>query len=158
MSKRLRDMIREIRQARTAAAERDMVAKESAAIRDSFNSAENKYRQRNLTKCLFIHMLGYPTSFAQMEPIKLLSSQYPYVRKKAALCAIRIIRKVPELLEYFVPKIRALLSEKHHGVLITTVTLLIEMCKVEPTTVPAVDRQGAGAAGVLCTQDPGAAV
>jgi AP-1 complex subunit gamma-1 len=62
---------------------------------------------------------------------KLLGSSHPYLRKKAALCAIRVLRKCPDLMENFVPRIRALLSEKSHGVLITGVTLMTELCKTD---------------------------
>lgn len=34
-------------------------------------------------------------------------------------------------MENFVPRIRALLSEKSHGVLITGVTLMTELCKTD---------------------------
>ena len=37
---------------------------------------------------------------------------------KAILCAIRIIRKVPDLMEIYVPCARNLLNEKNHGNLI----------------------------------------
>jgi len=34
---------------------------------------------------------------------------------QAALCAVRIVRKVPELMEVFVPTTRSLLNERNHG-------------------------------------------
>lgn len=49
---------------------------------------------------------------------RLMKSPNGYVRKKAALCAYRIILKVPELMEIFLPATRSLLSEKNHGQLI----------------------------------------
>ncbi|XP_075657959.1 AP-1 complex subunit gamma-2-like [Castanea sativa] len=198
---RLRDMIRAIRACKTAAEERGVVRKECAAIRAAINENDNDYRHRNLAKLMFIHMLGYPTHFGQMECLKLIASsefpekrigylglmlllderqevlmlvtnslkqdlnhsnQYivglalcalgnicsaemardlapeverllqfrdPNTRKKAALCAIRIIRKVPDLAENFINPAAALLKEKHHGVLITGVQLCTDLCK-----------------------------
>ena len=64
--KRLRDLIREIRSARTAADERAVVNKECAQIRDTFREEDNTYRCRNVAKLLYIHMLGYPAHFGQV--------------------------------------------------------------------------------------------
>ncbi|KAK2354888.1 AP-1 complex subunit gamma-2 [Trifolium repens] len=199
---RLRDMIRAIRACKTAAEERGVVRKECAAIRASIDENDQHYRHRNMSKLMFIHMLGYPTHFGQMECLKLISSpgfpekrigylglmllvderqevlmlvtnslkqdlnhtnQYivglalcalgnicsaemardlapeverllqfrdPNIRKKAALCSLRIIKKVPDLAENFVNPATALLREKHHGVLITGVQLCTELCKI----------------------------
>ncbi|XP_052184835.1 AP-1 complex subunit gamma-2-like [Diospyros lotus] len=199
---RLRDMIRAIRASKTAAEERAVVRKESAAIRAAISENDQDYRHRNVAKLMFIHMLGYPTHFGQMECLKLIASagfpekrigylglmlllderqevlmlvtnslkqdlnhsnQYivglalcalgnicsaemardlapeverllqfrdPNIRKKAALCSIRIIKKVPDLAENFINTAASLLKEKHHGVLITGIQLCTDLCKV----------------------------
>uniref|UniRef100_A0A8C9SRZ5 AP-1 complex subunit gamma n=1 Tax=Scleropages formosus TaxID=113540 RepID=A0A8C9SRZ5_SCLFO len=191
---RLRELIRTIRTARTQAEEREMIQKECAAIRSSFREEDNTYRCRNVAKLLYMHMLGYPAHFGQLECLKLIASQKftdkrigylgamlllderqdvhllmtncikndlnhstqyvqglalctlgcmgsaemcrdlagevekllktsnSYLRKKAALCAVHVIRKVPELMEI----------EKNHGVLHTSVVLITEMCERSP--------------------------
>lgn len=204
---KLRDLIRTIRAARTAADERAVIAKECAHIRDSFREEDNDFRCRNVAKLLYIHMLGYPAHFGQLECLKLiaspkftdkrigylgamlllderqdvhvlvtnslkndlnhsnqfviglalcslgnicsqemsrdlageveklLKSSNSYLRKKAALCAVRIVRKVPELMEVFIPTTRSLLNERNHGVLVCGVALVTEMCRVNPETL-----------------------
>ncbi|KAM3828748.1 AP-1 complex subunit gamma-1 isoform 2-T4 [Vipera latastei] len=201
---RLRELIRTIRTARTQAEEREMIQKECAAIRSSFREEDNTYRCRNVAKLLYMHMLGYPAHFGQLECLKLIASQKftdkrigylgamlllderqdvhllmtncikndlnhstqyvqglalctlgcmgssemcrdlagevekllktsnSYLRKKAALCAVHVIRKVPELMEMFLPATKNLLNEKNHGVLHTSVVLLTEMCERSP--------------------------
>ena len=54
---------------------------------------------------------------------------------QAALCAARIVNKVPDLMEVYVPTTRQLLNEKNHGVLLTGVCLVTEMCKVNPDSL-----------------------
>ncbi|XP_062337288.1 AP-1 complex subunit gamma-like 2 isoform X1 [Osmerus eperlanus] len=186
-SVRLQEMIRVIRGARTQGEERGVIQRECAAIRAQFRQADNGGRSHNLAKLLYVHMLGYPAHFGQMECVRLIasprynekrvgylgammlldekqdasllitnsikndlshSSQYvqslalctlacmgsaemcrdlapeidrllrasnSYIKKKAALCAVHIVRKVPELGELFTPAARSLLSEKNHG-------------------------------------------
>jgi AP-1 complex subunit gamma-1 len=209
---RLRDMIRSIRACKTAAEERGVVRKECAAIRAAISDNDQDYRHRNLAKLMFIHMLGYPTHFGQMECLKLIaasgfpekrigylglmlllderqevlmlvtnslkqdlnhSNQYivglalcalgnicsaemardlapeverllnsrdPNIKKKAALCSVRIIRKVPDLSENFMYPAASLLKEKHHGVLISGVQLCTELCKASKDSLDHIRR------------------
>ncbi|KAK4337182.1 hypothetical protein RND71_044008 [Anisodus tanguticus] len=71
---RLRDLIRQIRAARTAADERAVIQKECAYIRSTFREEDNVWRCRNVAKLLYIHMLGYPAHFGQLECLKLIAS------------------------------------------------------------------------------------
>jgi AP-1 complex subunit gamma-1 len=67
--------------------------------------------------------------FSQIE--SLLSTANPYIRRKAALCAMRICRKVPDLQEHYVEKAKLLLSDRNHGVLLCGLTFVTSMCEVD---------------------------
>lgn len=56
-----------------------------------------------------------------------LQSSNPYVRKKAALALIRILKRIPELSEDYVDGIIGLLKDRSHGVLIAAVQLILEV-------------------------------
>lgn len=74
-------MIRAIRTCKTASEERALVAKECATLRAAFTSNEDTHKHRNIAKLMFIHMLGYPTRFGQMECVKLIATtNYPEKR------------------------------------------------------------------------------
>jgi hypothetical protein len=47
-STRLRDLIRSVRQTKTAQQERDVIAKEAAALREAFKLQESTYRHRHV--------------------------------------------------------------------------------------------------------------
>ncbi|KAK7753121.1 clathrin associated protein complex large subunit [Diatrype stigma] len=61
----------------------------------------------------------------------LVSTANPYIRRKAALCAMRICRKVPDLQEHFVEKASHMLSDRNHGVLLCGVTLVVSLCEAD---------------------------
>ncbi|CAK7264133.1 clathrin associated protein complex large subunit [Sporothrix epigloea] len=65
--------------------------------------------------------------FAEIE--SLISTANPYIRRKAALCAMRICRKVPDLQEHFVERATHLLSDRNHGVLLCGLTLVTSLCE-----------------------------
>lgn len=61
----------------------------------------------------------------------MISTSNPYIRRKAALCAMRISRKVPDLQEHFLEKAKILLNDRNHGVLLCGLTLVTSMCEAE---------------------------
>lgn len=67
--------------------------------------------------------------FAEIE--NLVSTSNPYIRRKAALCAMRICRKVPDLQEHFIEKATHLLADRNHGVLLCGLTLVTSLCEAD---------------------------
>ncbi|KAJ5085732.1 Armadillo-like helical [Penicillium argentinense] len=61
----------------------------------------------------------------------LMSTANPYIRRKAAICAMRICRKVPDLYEHFLEKAKNLLGDRNHGVLICGLTFATDLCEAE---------------------------
>ena len=68
---KLKDLIKAIRACKTAADERAVISKESAYIRTACKEENVEMRHINVAKLLYIHMLGYPAHFGQMECLKL---------------------------------------------------------------------------------------
>ena len=65
----------------------------------------------------------------------LVTTSNPYIRRKAALCAMRICRKVPDLQEHFLEKAANLISDKNHGVLLCGLTLVTSLCEADEEEV-----------------------
>lgn len=61
----------------------------------------------------------------------LIATSNPYIRRKAALCAMRICRKVPDLQEHFLEKATHLLEDRNHGVLLCGLTLVTSLCEAD---------------------------
>lgn len=76
MASKLEDFIHDVRKCKTAAEERTVVTAECARIRTAFrDTRKQEHRERNVSKLLFAHMMGYPTHFAQMECVRLIASR-----------------------------------------------------------------------------------
>jgi AP-1 complex subunit gamma-1 len=58
---KLRELIRQVRQCKTAAEERSVISKESALIRNALKEKSTESRHKHIAKLLFINLLGYPT-------------------------------------------------------------------------------------------------
>lgn len=73
---RLQDFVHAIRGCKTLGEERTLVVRESAAIRTSFKASETSAEERYhaVAKLLFIHMMGYPAHFGQVESLKMVAS------------------------------------------------------------------------------------
>uniref|UniRef100_A0A6I8NUL8 Adaptor related protein complex 1 subunit gamma 2 n=1 Tax=Ornithorhynchus anatinus TaxID=9258 RepID=A0A6I8NUL8_ORNAN len=169
------------------AREREVIQKECAHIRAASRDGDTPRRHYQLAELLYVHRLGYPAHFGQMECLKPIASPRftdkrvgylgavlllderrdahlliansikkdlcqgsppvqglapctlsavgsaetcrdpapeverpllrpaPYVRKKAVLAAVHVVRKAPELSEVFLPPCAQLLHERHHG-------------------------------------------
>ena len=199
--KSTRDFIRQVRAAKTATDERAIISKESALIRNAFREEDKVNAQTNMAKLLFIHLMGYPSYFGQVQSVKLiaspnfsdkrigylamvllvsedndifllvtntlksdlnssdpfvqpysftcryvvglaltaaanvcaeamardiftdvlqkLSSSNPFIKKKACLCMISILNKIPEMVEDMMKTLPSLLADEDHGVLIS---------------------------------------
>lgn len=61
----------------------------------------------------------------------LVATSNPYIRRKAALCAMRICRKVPDLQEHFLEKAEQLLTDRNHGVLLCGLTFVTSICEAD---------------------------
>ena len=98
MTMRLRELIRSVRACKTAAEERAVIAKESALIRTAIKEEHEQYRHRNVAKLLFIHMLGYPSHFGQMECLKLIASPHFFEKRIGYLGLSLLLTEQEEVL------------------------------------------------------------
>jgi AP-1 complex subunit gamma-1 len=101
------------------------------------NSLKNDMNHSNmyavgLALCTFANIASEEMSRDLVNEIeKLLGSSNTYIRKKAALCALRVIKKVPDLSDHFIAKAKNLLADRNHGVLLTAITLVIDMVQAD---------------------------
>ena len=56
--------------------------------------------------------------------MKCVGSSSAYIRKKAILTSIKIVKRVPEYIDEFMNKVSTCLEEKSHGVLLSCLAFL----------------------------------
>ncbi|OII77975.1 AP-1 complex subunit gamma protein [Cryptosporidium andersoni] len=134
MSIKLRELIRLVRSCKTAAEERSVIAKECAHIRASFKEEESQYRQRNIAKLLFIHMLGYSSSFGQVECLKLIASNKFSEKRVGYLALCQLLDEDSEILLLATNSIKNDLNSSNqyvNGLALTSIANIApkEMCR-----------------------------
>jgi len=64
---------------------------------------------------------------------KLIASTNLFLKKKATIAAVRIIRKVPDMVDEFAKLVESLLQERNHGVQLATYALMREILQIDPS-------------------------
>lgn len=96
----LRSFIKSVRKAKTIADERSVVQKESAAIRTSFRDPglDQTTRRINISKLLYLYIMGEKTHFGQVECLKLLASPRFADKRLGYLACMLILDENQEVL------------------------------------------------------------
>ena len=96
----------------------------------------------------FVIALGL-TAIAEISTEQMCRELYPevkrlmksatsaYIKQKAVLAAIRTIKNIPDVIEDFLEIIDQLIYDKSHSVIMATVTLMVEILRVDETYVKA---------------------
>ena len=79
-----------------------MQFKECAYIRNAFREEDNMWRCRNVAKLLYIHMLGYPAHFGQLECLKLIASP-KFTDKRIGYLAAMLLLDERQEVNYILP-------------------------------------------------------
>ncbi|XP_070810066.1 AP-1 complex subunit gamma-like 2 [Pituophis catenifer annectens] len=99
------------------------------------NSIKNDLLHSNpWVQGLALSTLGSLGSAAMLQDLaqevqQLAKTGQPAVRRKAVVCAVHIIRKVPTLVDMFTPLGEQLLKEQIQSILYSTIMLIAEMCE-----------------------------
>ena len=104
MRKTTRDFIRQVRAAKTAADERAIISKESALIRNAFREEDKANAQTNMAKLLFIHLMGYPSYFGQVQSVKLIASPNFGDKRIGYLAMVLLVSEENDRALYFCTK------------------------------------------------------
>ncbi|SOV83505.1 AP-1 complex subunit gamma, putative [Plasmodium sp. gorilla clade G3] len=102
------------------------------------NSIKNDLRNNNqyingLALCALGNIANSEMcSSLRYEILDMMNINNPYIKKKAAMCAIRILKKTNDIEELFLEKINNLLDDRNHGVLSAGISLMITLMEKKP--------------------------
>ena len=91
-----------------------MQFKECAYIRNAFREEDNMWRCRNVAKLLYIHMLGYPAHFGQLECLKLIASP-KFTDKRIGYLAAMLLLDERQEVNYILPGLEDNLELKFYS-------------------------------------------
>ena len=97
----------------TVADERALIQQESAAIRASFREEDSYARHHNIAKLLYIHMLGSPAHFGQIECLKLVASPRFTDKRLGYLGIMLLLDESQEVLTLVTNSLKKCVSSPH---------------------------------------------
>lgn len=96
--------------------ERVLIQQESAAIRASFREEDSFQRHNNIAKLLYIHMLGSPAHFGQIECLKLVASPRFADKRLGYLGIMLLLDENQEVLTLVTNSLKKCVGSFLHGV------------------------------------------
>lgn len=116
MSAKLKEFLEILRACKTTKEEKELILKEKAAIRQSFQKNEHAFRPRNLVKLIFINLQGVDTDFGQVESIN-ITCRGSFIEKKVGYLAMAIfLHEKSEMLMMATNRISMDLDHPNHFV------------------------------------------
>ncbi|OAO12119.1 adaptor protein complex 1, subunit gamma 1 [Blastocystis sp. ATCC 50177/Nand II] len=128
VKKTTRDFIRQVRAAKTAAEERAIISKESAMIRNAFREEDKVNAQSNMAKLLFIHLMGYPSYFGQVESVKLIASPNFSDKRMGYLSLVILLSEDNDIFLLVTNTLKSDLNSKEHYVAGLALTAAANVC------------------------------
>ena len=131
MTTRIREFIKQIRDCKTASEERAVIAKESAALRTLFKRNDNTNKAASIAKLVYLHMLGYPTHFGQMECLKLIARPSFAEKRIGYLGLMALLDEKQEILMLVTNSIQQDLKVKNQYTMGLALCALGNICSAE---------------------------
>lgn len=129
----LKSFIKAVRKAKTIADERSVVKKESAAIRTSFKdpNLDQTTRRVNISKLLYLYIMGEKTHFGQVECIKLLASPRFIDKRLGYLATMLLLDENQEILTLLTNSLDNDMNHPNHYIVAQALCCLGNIASIE---------------------------